>query len=89
MFPTLDLYATGLGEVIAVATASPAPDKETLARRAAELQERYGFRFSLPAMLQRRLDKHPPQAAGADLITDDFAPADIYDVMGERPRKKK
>ena len=54
-----------------------------------QLQERYGFRFPLPPMLQRRLDKLPPQAAGADLITDDFAPADIYDVMGERPRKKK
>ena len=76
VFPTLDLYATGLGEVIAVATASPAPDKEILERRAAALQERYGFRFPLPAMLQRRLDKHPPQAAGADLITDDFAPVE-------------
>ena len=89
VFPTLDLYATGLGEVIAIATASPAPGKETLERRAAALQERYGFRFPLPPMLQRRLDKLPPQAADADLITDDFAPADIYDVMGERPRKKK
>ena len=89
MFPTLDLYPTGLGEVIAVATASPAPGKEALERRAAALQERYGFRFPLPQMLQRRLDKLPPQAAGADLITDDFAPADLYDVMGERPRKKK
>jgi predicted membrane-bound spermidine synthase len=89
VFPTLDLYATGLGEVIAVATASPAPGKEMLERRAAALQERYGFRFALPPMLQRRLDKLPPQAAGTDLITDDFAPADIYDVMGERPRKKK
>jgi hypothetical protein len=69
--------------------ASPAPDKETLAQRASVLQERLGFRFPLPAMLQRRLDKLPPQAAGADLITDDFAPADIYDVMGERPRRKK
>ena len=89
VFPTLDLYATGLGEVIAVATTSPALDKAALASRAAALQERHGFRFPLPPMLQRRLDKLPPQAAGADLITDDFAPADVYDVMGERPQRKK
>jgi len=89
VFPGLDLYPTGLGEVIAVATAGPAPDKDTLAARAQQLQKRHGFRFRLPEMMKRRLDKLPPQAAGADLITDDFAPADIYDVMGDRPRKRK
>ncbi len=89
VFPGLDLYPTGLGEVIAVATAEAAPDKETLAARAERLQERHGFRFRLPEMMKRRLDKLPSEAAGAELITDDFAPADIYDVMGDRPRKKK
>ncbi len=89
VFPTLDLYATGLGEVIAVATAAPAFDRTTLAARAAALQERHGFRFPLPPMLQRRLAKLPPEAVGADLITDDFAPADVYDVIGERPQRKK
>jgi spermidine synthase len=89
VFPTLDLYATGLGEVIAVATASPALDKETLARRASELQQRHAFRFPLPPILSRRLDRLPTRAATADLITDDFAPADVYDVMGERTSRKK
>jgi spermidine synthase len=88
VFPGLDLYPTGLGEVIAVATAGPAPDKDTLAARAQKLQERHGFRFRLPEMMKRRLDKLP-STAGAELITDDFAPADIYDVMGDRPRKRK
>jgi spermidine synthase len=88
IFATLDLYSTGIGEVIAVATVSPAPDRERLAARAAALQERHGFRFALPPML-KRLIKPPPQAAKAELITDDFAPADVYDVMGERMRKKK
>jgi spermidine synthase len=88
VFPGLDLYPTGLGEVIAVATAGPAPDKETLAARAQQLQDRHGFRFRLPEMMKRRLDKLP-STAGAELITDDFAPADIYDVMGDRPRKRK
>jgi spermidine synthase len=88
VFPGLDLYPTGLGEVIAVATAATV-DKDTLAARAQRLQERHGFRFRLPEMMKRRLDKLPSAAAGAELITDDFAPADIYDVMGDRPRRKK
>ncbi len=88
VFPGLDLYPTGLGEVIAIATAT-APDKEALAARAERLQERYGFRYRLPEMMKRRLDKPPPEAAKADLITDDFAPADIYDATSDRPRKRK
>jgi spermidine synthase len=86
VFPALDLYPTGTGEVIAVATAS-ALDKKTLQRRAAALQERHGFRFPLPQILQRRMD-HPPAAKG-DIITDDFAPADVYDVMGREMRRRR
>ena len=78
VFPALDLYPTAMGEVIAVAAASPL-DKETLQRKAAALQERHGFRFPLPQILQRRMDQTP--VAKGELITDDFAPADIYDVM--------
>ena len=77
-----------MGEVIAVATASPL-DKETLERKAAALQERHGFRFPLPQILQRRMDKPHAQAANGDVITDDFAPADVYDVMGRDARRRK
>jgi spermidine synthase len=87
VFPALDLYPTGIGEVIAVASAT-ALDKQTLALRAAQLQERHGFRFPLPQLLQRRMDNPQGQAANGDLITDDFAPADVYDVMGKDPRKR-
>jgi predicted membrane-bound spermidine synthase len=88
VFAGLDLYPTGVGEVIAVATAAPL-DKDTLERRTAALQERRGFRFPLPQLLQRRMDKPQSQAEGGDIITDDFAPADIYDVMGKDPRRRK
>ena len=87
VFPALDLYSTGIGEVIAVATLAPL-DRETLERRAAALQARHGFRFQLQHLLQRRIDKPPTQAATGDLITDDFAPADLYDVIGKEPRKR-
>jgi spermidine synthase len=89
VFPGLDLYPTGMGEVIAVATATPAPDKESLERKGTALQERHRFRFPLPQILQRRMDKPLSQAANGDVITDDFAPADVYDVTGERVRRKK
>src|SRR5262249_35919183 len=84
VFPGLDLYPTGLGETIVVGTASPL-DKATRESRAAALQERHGFRFALPQLLQRRLDQPPAQAANAEIITDDFAPADVYDVTGKEP----
>ena len=77
-----------MGEVIAVGAHSPL-DLATLERRAATLQERHSFRFPLPPLLQRRMDKPQLQAANGDLITDDFAPADVYDVIGKDPQKRK
>jgi len=88
VFPALDLYPTGTGEVIAIGTAAPL-DRETLERRAADLQARHGPRFPLPQLLQRRTDKPQAQAANGDLITDDFAPADVYDVIGKDMRRRK
>jgi spermidine synthase len=88
VFPTLDLYPTGVGEVIAVVTANAAPDQEALANRAAALQERYNFRFPLPQIVQRRLDKPQSQAVDGVLITDDFAPVNLYDTIG-KPRPKR
>jgi predicted membrane-bound spermidine synthase len=88
IFPGLDLYPTGVGEVIAVATTAPLA-KDTLEGRAAALQERHGFRFPLPQILQRRMDNPRSQAASGDVITDDFAPADVYDVIGKDPRRRR
>jgi spermidine synthase len=88
VFPALDLYPTGLGEVIAVATLARV-DPATLERRAIALQERHGFRFALPQLLQRRMDKPQAQAANGDTITDDFAPADVYDVLGRDSSRRK
>jgi spermidine synthase len=87
VFPALDLYPSGLGEVIAVA-ASSRVGKESLERAAAALQGQYAFRFPLPKILQRGIiDEPPPQIAG-DIIADDFAPADVYDVMGKDLRRR-
>jgi spermidine synthase len=89
VFPTLELYPTGAGEVIAIASMSPAPDKEALASRAAALQERYKFRHPLADQLRRRMENPRAQAAQGELITDDFAPVNLYDAIGrERPKRK-
>jgi spermidine synthase len=90
VFPALDLYPTALGEVIAVATVS-ALDKDRMEQRAATLQAQHGFRFPLPQLLQRRMDNPQARAqmAKGDVITDDFAPADVYDVMGKEPQRRK
>jgi spermidine synthase len=88
VFPALDLYPTGLGETIAVATAS-ALGGEALERRATALQELHGFRFPLTQLVQRRVEKPRSQTARGDIITDDFAPADVYDVIGKDPRRRR
>jgi hypothetical protein len=35
------------------------------------------------------MDQPRAQAAAGDVITDDFAPADVYDVLGKDPRRRK
>jgi spermidine synthase len=86
VFPGVHVYPSGEGEVAAVVTAAPAPDNDTLARRAATLQERHKFRFALPELLARRTDRRPAQKG--EMLTDDFAPVNLYDTIGERRKKK-
>ncbi len=88
VFPTLDLYPSGVGEVIATVTADPTFDRELLPVRAAALQERYNFRFPLPAVLKRRMANPQGEAKGGVLFTDDFAPVNLYNSAGRRiPRR--
>jgi predicted membrane-bound spermidine synthase len=81
VFPGLDLYPASEDQVIAVASNS-VPEKAALERRAATLQERYRFRFPLPELLSSRLERPPGYANNSEVITDDFAPTDVY---GARP----
>lgn len=85
-FSGVNLHPTGVGEVIAVVTAQP-PDTEALAARAVALQQRYKFRYPLPQLLVRRTGH--PSLDQAELLTDDFAPVDLYDTIGRGQRKRK
>ena len=90
VFPTVDLYPSGMGEVIATLSADPKFDRSVLATRAAALQERYKFRFSLPDVLKRRMPDPQREARGGVTITDDFAPVNLYDTVdAPKPKRKK
>jgi len=89
VFPALDLYPSGSGEVIAVASADPKFNRDVLAARAAALQERYKFRFALPERLQRRMENPQREANGGVTITDDFAPVNLYDAPDAPTPKRK
>ncbi len=87
VFSGLHLYPSGQGEMITVVTADAPPDPTILARRASALQEKFRFRFPLPALLERRTDKAGATQSG-ELLTDDFAPVNLYDTIGEKKRNK-
>ena len=90
VFPTVDLYPSGMGEVIATLSADPKFDRSVLATRAAALQERYKFRYPLPEVLKRRNANPQREAKGGELITDDFAPVNLYDTIdASKPKRKK
>lgn len=87
VFSGVHLYPSGEGEVIVVATRDAPPEQAALETRAKALQEKLGFRFALPALLARRSEKDNTRFPG-DLLTDDFAPVNLYDQMGDRRKKK-
>ena len=85
-FPSVHLYPTGEGEVIAIGTLKPR-ERDWVVARAAELQEKYKFRFPLPDLVAKPLDKL--DTAQGVILTDDFAPADLYNALRSSQRKKK
>jgi spermidine synthase len=87
VFPTVHLYPSGEGEVAVVATPRSEPPREALAEHAAQLQTRYGFRFPLPRLLDQRLETL--DVSRGVMLTDDFAPVNLYDAIRERKRRKK
>jgi spermidine synthase len=89
VFPALDLYPTGQGEVIAIAMAAGMPDKQALGGRAEALQGKYMFRYPLPHLVNLRANNPQSEAAGGELLSDDFAPVNLYDATGkDRPRRR-
>jgi predicted membrane-bound spermidine synthase len=82
VFPTVDVYPAwserNETQAIAVAVSAPRPASESLMQRALALQAEYRFRYPLPALVGKRVTEL--YSEGADVLTDDFAPADLYRV---------
>ncbi len=87
VFKRVDLYPSGEGEVITVATdAEPAFD--ALSQRASAMQEEFKFRYPLPTLIAKRIADVKSQTKRGEIITDDFAPVDLFGAIGG-PEKKK
>ena len=88
VFDRIDLYHAG-GEwgVIVTAPRDPIEDGEELKQRAVAAQERYKFRYDIGKLAADwRIDV--PKALKGELLTDDFAPVNVYDTYGRRFKRK-
>jgi spermidine synthase len=77
VFPTVDLYYNS-GSFVPVASSEPAMSPEILMQRAKDIQARYNFFYPMPSLLSARVDWPDLKA---ELLTDDFAPVSVYDVI--------
>jgi predicted membrane-bound spermidine synthase len=82
VFPTVDVYPAwsqpNEAQAIAVAIPAPRPAAEGLMQHAVALQTEYRFRYPLPDLVGKRVTEL--DSKGADVLTDDFAPAELYRV---------
>jgi spermidine synthase len=89
VFPTVDVYSDwkDANEVQSVTVASPLqrPGAEVLQQRAAALQAAHPMRYSLSELAARRIADQ--NADGGEVLTDDFAPVNLYESTPLRRRR--
>jgi predicted membrane-bound spermidine synthase len=90
-FDTLDFFNSGdpkieAQSVIVTAPLDPVNAAET-AQRAAAAQERYRFRFDVTRLVEERR-MQPPAGTKGEILTDDYAPANVFDAYGRRYRRE-
>jgi spermidine synthase len=91
-FDHLDVFNSGdrdleMSNVIVLAHQDPLSEEETL-QKAVAAQARYKFRFDVSKMVtERRMAI--PKAQKADVLTDDYAAADVLDARGRKYRREK
>ena len=89
VFPTVDIYpdwndATG-AQSIAIAVSAARPSANALMQRAVALQEQRHFRYPLPDLVGERVPREG--ADDSEVLTDDFAPVNLYETIPLRPQK--
>lgn len=92
VFSHIDLFSSDKkpedDEVIAIAALGAPADGEALAQKAAVAQARYKFRFDVTKLVAARRMPFPAKPKG-DVLTDDFAPVNLYDSAGRHYRRKQ
>jgi spermidine synthase len=92
IFDRIDLYytrddAAGGETVLVMAPLDPVADAETVMQKAVAAQERYKFRFDVAKLVGASRIELPKQLKG-EVLTDDFAPVNLYDSYGRRYQRK-
>jgi spermidine synthase len=87
VFDRIDLFhAGGDWGVIVMAPRDPL-DIDAFKQKAAATQERYKFKFDVTKLAADWRIELPKELKG-ELLTDDFAPVNVYDAQGRRYRRK-
>jgi spermidine synthase len=90
VFSTVDVYADWKeaeeAQSIAVATPGSRPSADDLAQRAAALQAQYHFRYPPGDLVAGRVTDE--NADGGQVLTDDFAPVNLYETMPLGKKKR-
>jgi spermidine synthase len=80
------VFLHGDGNIVIVAYNGPEKDEATLLEQAHERQARYGFRYDLATILQRRF--MPEWDAAAKPLTDDFAPVEYLKAIARHNERQ-
>jgi predicted membrane-bound spermidine synthase len=88
----VDLFHSGARDnwesnVIVLGRLDPSSDAETL-QKAVAAQQRYKFRFDVSKLVAEQRMPAPKELKG-NVLTDDFAAADVLDARGRRYRREK
>jgi spermidine synthase len=86
VFDSLDFFHSGDDEVVVIGRLDPFTEAETQ-QRAIAAQERYKFRFDVSQLVTARRIAVPKALTG-EVLTDDFAPVNVYDAYGRRYRRQ-
>jgi len=91
-FDNIDFFNSGepvryLSNVIVLGRLDRCTEAETL-QKAVAAQQRYKFRFDVSQLVTARRMEAPKTTKG-DVLTDDFAPVDVYDANGRRYWRKE
>lgn len=84
VFDTVDMYP-GRGNVVLVAYDGPPRDAAVLRKRADQRQRKFGFRYNLTRLVNGR--RKLTSGIKGEVLTDDFAPANMLKAIEERNRK--